>query len=525
MSRTRQRLQDESGVALVFAMLAVIILGGLGVVFVGRAVSESRVTGAEEKFEAAIHIAEAGLDDLIYRMNIDFDLVTQTPGGSEHLFDPATHGTSEDAEKAWALGIAEDANKCDMVTTSVGEACAIRPRMENATGPPAPFIFAVGFVPTRADVDKTRVVKVGIAPADFVPAKAILTQGAMNPFNITICGDDRDVHSNGDLLVKGGADTVTQSGDSKCPAGEVGNSGDVTSKGTFTKEGSPDIGPGSGKTGQELFVPSVSAIEVYKDYLHPDGPEYDGGKWVDDWNTLCPDGTARAPYFDASGNPDPCNSAATRLYPPSSGPVPSNHKGWRHTSTGSECASIGPTPCWRAGGGGNNAPPLSSGVFYVHQRNALIEGNIGNDVRITLLTDSIGTIVPFERYNSTSDAPAGDTCRSTNAAGDGSIGLFGVKVGDVEPFLKNQLLLADRDIKVGGNIETDIHGVLAAHEQVALAGEPYIVGAVITEDACPNSVSSPVSANSFSGNVVLPHTKGSVSTLPSTVHITAWNEY
>lgn len=528
MSHTRQCLHDESGVALVFAMLAVIILGGLGVLFVSRAVSESHVTGGEQKFEAAIHIAEAGLDDLIYEMNTDFDLVTQTPGGSDHIFDPATDGVSEAAEKAWALSMAEDPTTCDVVTTAVGQACAIRPRIDDAAGPPADFIFAVGFVPARADVDRTRVVKVGIAPADFVPDKAILTQGAINPFNIEICGEDRDVHSNGDLLVKGNADTVSTAADMGSCAEE--GSGDVTSKGTYTDEGSPDVGPGSGHTGQELYVPSVSAAEVYEDYLHPDGSNYDGGRWHDDWNTLCPDGTVRGPYFAAGYNPktdtpDPCNANAPQLYPQTSGPVSSNHKGWTYVTGGSDCNTIGGAPCWRAGGGGNNAPPMSDGAFYVYHRNALMEGNIGVDVNITVLVDSIGTIIPFERYTSTSDAPSGDTCRSTDASGDGSIGLFGIKTGDVGPFLKKQLLLADRDIKVGGNIETDVHGVLAAHEQVELAGDPYIVGAVITEDACPHSVSSPVSANSFSGNVVLPHNGDNVGTLPSNVHITAWNEY
>lgn len=528
MLRIRPRIHDESGVALVFALLAVVILGGLGTLFVSRAVAQSRATGSEQRFEAAIHIAEAGLDDLIYEMNTNFDLVTETPGGADHLFDPGTHGADAAAEEAWAVNIAQDDTACAVVTTAVGEACAIRPRIDDGSSAPADFIFSVGFVPSRAEADKVRVVKVQIAPADFIPAKAILTQGAINPFNIEICGQDRDVHSNGDLLVKGNADTVSTAADMGSCTEE--GSGDVTSKGTFTEEGNPDIGPGSGQTGQQLFVPSVSAAEVYEDYLHPTGKNYDGGTWHNDWNTLCPDGTVRGPYFGVGYNPetdtpDPCNTSAPQLYPPTSGPVQSNHKGWRYVTGGSDCNTIGGAPCWRAGSGGNNAPPMSDGVFYVYHRNALMEGNVGVDVNITVLVDSIGTIVPFERYTSTSAAPPGDTCKSTNASKDGSIGLFGIKTGDVGPFLKKQLLLADRDIKVGGNIETDIHGILAAHEQVELAGEPYIVGAVITEDACPHSVSSPVSANSFSGNVVLPHNGDNVGTLPSNVHITAWNEY
>lgn len=526
MSLTRRIHRDQTGVALVFALLAVIILGGLAIVFVSRAYTQQRVTGIEQRYETTIHVAEAGVDNLIAELNHDFELTTVDPTtGDAHLYDPPTAPASSDPEdeKAWALGIAE--SNCTLVPTDVGEACAIRPVLSGNV--PANFVFGVGFVPSRDTAQEIRVVKVGIVLGTFVPDKAILTDGDLNPFNITICGEYRDVHSNGSIVVEGGADTVTQSGDNKCPADEVGNSGDVTSAGTYTQNGSPDIGPGSGQTGMTQTVPPVSALATYQKFLDPNSEDFNTD-YRDNWYNLCVNTSGqmevRRPAYDAGGAliTDPCSSSGELLYPTTT--ATSHFRGWRLVSetTGFSGIDFRCAPCFRAGGG---SFPLEDGIYYARERNVYVSGNTPSGVQFSILVDSTGDVVESGvRYNAPSEAPSGDTCR-LDGRHDGSIGMEGLGGGGGEPYLEDQLLLADRDVAMGGNFKSTVHGVIAAHEQVGMEGQPSIVGALVTEDACPTSANSPVSTNSVSGSFELDHSKTVVSTLPSVVNITAWTEY
>lgn len=511
MSRTKRYLDEETGVALVFALLAVIVLGGLAVLFVNRAVAESRLTHSEQRFETTIHLAEAAIDDLIFELNTDFSVVTADPAGPVHTYS-LSPSASRDEQRAWAIDKAED--ECDLVETDVdlGEACAIRPVLPS--GQAAPFIFGVGFLPDAASQDKVRVVKVGIRLGEFVPAQSILTNGDLNPLNITICGVDRDVHSNTTMTVQGSADTVTPGTKSdSCPETA---SGKVTSKGAFTVSGNPDIDPASGQNGKEVFVPSVSAIEMYEEALRTtrsDGsanPDYERNR--QNWYTLCPNGDVRGPNIDPTSNEpvrEPCGAGAPLI------PYTGAFKGWKPPN--------GATSPWSAGGGGN-APPLSDGVFYVYERNAEISGNIGGNIQISLIVDAVGTIEPFERHENPSDFAADRTC-AKNGKNDGNISIQGVGGGDIEPFMPHNLFIADRDVSMGGNVSSDVRGVIAAHEQTGLGGTPNIIGAVIAEDACRHSSQSPESKNYVSGSFSLDHSFPLDTMLPSVVHITAWNEY
>lgn len=532
MSPTNRIQRDESGVALVFALLAVIILGGLAVVFVSRAYTQQRVTGVEQRYETTIHVAEAGVDNLISALNNDFELTTEAPDDTPHVYDPPTAPDSSDPddERAWAVDIAQ--NRCTLVSTAatggVGEACAIRPVL--SSGAPADFVFGVGFVPSRSNAQEIRVIKVGVALGAFVPAKAILTNANLNPFNITICGEHRDVHSNGSIVVEGGADTVTQEGDSKCPADEVGNSGDVTSGGPFTRNGNPDIGPGSGQTGNTETVPHISAEEAYYKFLDRGHPEWkeEYADYPDQWYNLCYDAATdqmivRRPFDGADREYDegtdsivpPCDPSGFQVYPDPSAPA-THFNGWRldHNDPGFQKFDFRCDPCFRAGGG---AFPLANGIYYAHELNAYISGSTPDGLQFSVLADSKGT--------NESPPVADDTC-DRDGRHDGNIGMEGVgSGGDVSPALEHQLLLADRDVAMGGNFKSEAHGVISAHEQVGMEGQPSIVGAVVTEDACPTSANSPVSQNSVSGSFQLDHTATNISAHSTVVNITAWSEF
>lgn len=69
--------------------------------------------------------------------------------------------------------------------------------------------------------------------------------------------------------------------------------------------------------------------------------------------------------------------------------------------------------------------------------------------------------------------------------------------------VKNLLLVAGLDLKINGNITQDqvFQGIMAAHEQVAIAGNPSLGGYIIAEDAANSS--NTATENTVSGNMEL----------------------
>ena len=54
----------------------------------------------------------------------------------------------------------------------------------------------------------------------------------------------------------------------------------------------------------------------------------------------------------------------------------------------------------------------------------------------------------------------------------------------VQPYLTNTLFIAGGDIHIGGNgNSTTYNGLLAAHEQMKMAGTPDLLGSLLAEDA------------------------------------------
>jgi hypothetical protein len=489
----RDRTQDDSGAALVFAMLATLVVAGLIAVMASRSVTEARVTASARDRETAIHVAEAGIDDVIVEVNADDDYVTlQADGVTPHEFTPALNATQAE-ERAWAIAVASDTTQCVVVPADHGEACGIRP-MKN--GAKLPWIFGVGFVPSRDNPVKVRVVKVQYDKGFFSPAKAILTNGDLT-LGATICGDAADVHTNSNVTILGGGDTVS------CAEPD----GNVTSTGSFGSGGS--VGTDSGQVNRSETIPYIRALSVYAREAaneanrgNPSADQYEG-KWFD----LCPDGRVRRPLVDglgelvlASGEPQPC--AGPILYEP-----------------GDSAAFVG----WSLQGGGGSqrwtstAAMIPDGVYYVYELDAEINGNLGGVINLTILADGKGTI---------QGQPDTGTGCTLNGSDNGNIRITGVGGGAMNPYLQDLLFLADRDFVTTGNTSTTVHGVVLAHEQVELGGTVTVTGAVMAEGACPSSPGSPVNANDNKvfGNFQLTHNGDLSLPLDSVTRITAWNE-
>ena len=70
----------------------------------------------------------------------------------------------------------------------------------------------------------------------------------------------------------------------------------------------------------------------------------------------------------------------------------------------------------------------------------------------------------------------------------------------MSPHLADTLLVAGLDILIDGNpaVPLELTGIIAAHEQIHISGNPTIAGNIIAEDA--PSTSDLVQGNSIDGN-------------------------
>jgi hypothetical protein len=85
---------------------------------------------------------------------------------------------------------------------------------------------------------------------------------------------------------------------------------------------------------------------------------------------------------------------------------------------------------------------------------------------------------------------------------------------------ENLLFVAGGDIKINGNPQQSLQGILAAHEQVSISGNPSLTGFIIAEDAANNS--STVVENRISGNMTVNYNGNVPNPFPGDVQIIAW---
>ncbi|MGH3442633.1 MAG: hypothetical protein ACRDUY_11450, partial [Nitriliruptorales bacterium] len=146
----RDRLRDETGVALIFALLSAVILGGVAVLFLATTVNEIRFTGAARDIEIALHVAEAASDEVVARVNREEDFATTWSGGDITLDDGTL--ASDESTRDWVEAMADllAADGVDPVVTGrTGEAYGIRP--VDGSGDPRDMVFGISAVPSFAD--------------------------------------------------------------------------------------------------------------------------------------------------------------------------------------------------------------------------------------------------------------------------------------------------------------------------------------------------------------------------------------
>lgn len=454
MTAFHRTLRNEEGVAIIWTiLLGAVIFMMTGIMF-ARGSSDLNQSKWDRNWQRSLHVAEAGIDHVLYSLSSDD---TWTTGETLPSF------ASNDAEKTWVLGTA--AISTELIEVSEGEWVIIKPNSGSR-------IYAVGYVPSRAVAQNTRVIRVVYDFAPYAPGHAFVTDGDLTiNGNGSFEGNLGSVHTNGDVDV----------------IGSPSFTGSLTSSGTYSPGGAT-IGDlaNSGGGMPEVDIPEVDPATLF--YL----AEY----------VLCADGRVRTgPAYAAGPEAVPGPSD-----PPCSGTLladasTSEYRGWRKTGS-----SVSQGAQWAYGGNDRY-----DGVYYIDAGSASISGGPGDGTdpwNVTILAAAQSA------FSSCSTIVGGDVTITGNPA------MRSHEKG--QPFI----IVARRDVILSGNPSANINfdGVVAAHEQVKISGNPALFGAIIVNDAC-HTPGSPVGPGSqISGNPTITYNGDLEVPLGESIRITHWNE-
>lgn len=503
MNRLRLH-QDESGMALMTALLAIVILSGLVIVFMNRAVTETRASGNARDHETAIHVAESAADNQISFINDDDEYVTTYPDTTRI---EVTNAQLVD-ETSWALGLRDALRPAGSefssgwVASSTGEAYAVRPFRTDGVPPeadgtcpvgpcsgPLDVIYAVGAVPSfGAPNAKVRVIKLQIDQDLFIPEFALITDGPLTfGGNAAIVVPDcdqtttelaletciADVHTNADFTNPGNSATIqgrVSQVDGLCPSGATAVNGCVDSS--------------SGV--EDKPVPEFNARDFYNrhgDYTPDSG---DALEWFD----LCPPGTpvAQASIRRPLGD-QPCSAGSEELW--ISGGGTTEYRGWK----------------WAPGGWRGSS--IDAGVFYVYHADAKVTGTKPPGRR------SVSILV---EQNPASKANSGSLDISGNP--------------NVEAAMESVLIITDADLDMQGTAAIGscgedpgaMSGFIGVGEQLKTQGTVSLRGAIMVRDAADDHGLVKRNTAGISGTMCLEFDPTLAMRFSGVWVITFWNE-
>jgi hypothetical protein len=465
--------------ALIMVIGTASVLGIITSVIAVQSISNLRQAGTERAFERSLHVADAGVDHMLFLIRQqkqedqtdfdDYDTVDFAP--------PA--GTPLEEERQWVLDEAEAAagDPGRLVTTREGDWIAMRARGVR-------LIYSVGYVPSYDAPRKIRVVRAEYDFAPFSPTTAILTDGDLSlGGDAAVHGSGPNVHGNGNVDVSGSADVD----------GYVSASGECDNC-----EGNPNIldSDNSGGGRPRIEVPDIDPRANYS------MSEYD----------LCPGGTVETgPNYDAAGlaldgNPAVPNPTTT----PCNGSVLADNTDFRGWGKQRDDPSQG--ALWRYSATGTTEE--YDGVYYIHQGSATISGRPGLDGfpwEVTIFAEAVSS-------------GTDESCPGHSHTG-GDIEITGGGTISFNPKGEHLGFVAGRDLKLAGNPasgNTTFTGVHAAHEQFDIRGNTGVDGAVLANDSC-DTPGSPVDASAISGSAKVTYNGASVP-LGSNIRTTLWLE-
>ena len=316
---------DERGAAIAIVLLIGTVLVLMSSVMIARGMRQLVSTSGDTNWDNALFAAEAGLDEGLQALDLQF---TATTG---ETLPAGTLGSAE--ERAWAVTAADAHPASDLVPVAGGEFVVVRP--SNST-----VLFAVGYAPSREATERrVRVIRASVdgVPWLYETEHALLVGGDLDIAGNTTINDSNDndgasVHANGE---------ITSSGASFVVEG-------CTTSGLNTFAATAQCPPSPAPPEP---LPVIDTVQIYP-YAH---------------FLLCNDRVAYAgPASLVTPDPDmvPCNGNET----------PVVLAGWSSKMQGGVVT-------W-----GNNTGVSVPGVFYVHDGNFDGRlGTVGASLEVTLI--------------------------------------------------------------------------------------------------------------------------------------------
>lgn len=480
--------RGEEGLALITALFAVLILVGLSVVFVAMARNATAQSGISRDHETAIHAAEAAIDVMIARVNVEDPddessmFVSQYHDGAALTDVRLEFGVM--TEEEWALDRAAKVPDGQIIALDGAEAVALRP--ENSSDTPLDVVYAVGYVPTRAEARRTRVVEVHFQRRLFDPSFAFQTgpacpatggTGLHMQGNGSIIDGNPDVEPPADVHSNG---SVTASGNSLTVEGRISAVGTVDSSLSTQATG----GTAGGQPCED--IPLVTPRSMYRTSADP---TFWAGGTSERWD-LCYEGNIPYARHPNTTGGLPCSNIVGQQNLSSVG----SFRGW----------TFDPNKKMWSGS-------IHPGIFYIYRASAQITGSAGSGAQaVTVLVESIGT-----------DSAGSPAAGCTGNSNTGNLCISGAP--KFVPALKDTAFVVDRDIRMGGNAGTEIGGFVTAGEQISVPGTVSLNGAMIAQDA-PHTPGSVVDANRIAGNMTLTFDSTLKPPIETIVQITAWSE-
>ncbi|MEX0825189.1 MAG: hypothetical protein WD184_00285 [Acidimicrobiia bacterium] len=436
----RRVFADDRGAALALVAILGATLAVLMSVMLTRGIAQFGNTAADECWEQSLATADSALGWGLAQLEADETFTT-----GEAL--PASLVGSGD-ERAWAREAALAVEGEDLISTPEGEGAFIRP-VDSA------IVYAIGFCPERdAANPRVRVIRAtwegGITVTSWQLTWAFLTNDDLKiSGNPTFHGAAASAHSNGSVDVSGNPDFK----DGCLTASDGG-----TASGNLKMHSSC---PPAGTRFQQPveIVPEVIPI----DHWHLS--EYD----------MCPDGKVRAgpahPTLYASVGSEPCTGQV--LDQDASSP----YRGWKFEG----CCDSKEWAKWLY-----DTNTKNDGAYFFHEGTVRVPnrpGTNGNPWRVLMIVGARGScdsVVAGDLYISGSAVLAPYTAGSAHAD-------------------NTMVVIAGRDVEWSGTGRLELPGVVAAHEQIKINGNPQVEGGFIAEAAC-DSPNSNIHDTEISGN-------------------------
>ena len=470
MTLRRRYDPSDDGIGMVFAIIVATLMLAMAATAFMLATTTVRGSGEHVRYETALHVAEHGIDQSIARLQKDEAFHT--------VGDIPRFATSADEESWLAAQLAAvstttcvDDAPC-VQSTGRGDFVVLKPCNFDDVSAPAgtclnKTIYSAAFLPSKAEATRVRILKAEYLRSTYSPDYAILAGGEPGETGLLISGTSAEV--------LGSLGSIHTNGDL-----EFTGSAHPTIDGTATATGScdpqcDDYADGSGGGKPAATVPVINPRDLYELYA---------GDASLSWYDMCPDGIVRRPVFGGT----PCSGSTT---------VDPASIGWSyHSST------------WSYSPGGSPTPP--TGVFYGYQV----------DVKIT----KGGTAAaPWEATIITEGEPS-SAVTDCQELMNGDIAISGSPV--INGYLTQIVFLAGRDLGIAGTPSQSFEGLLAAHEQVDISGNPSVLGAVLAENGCDSSESPKLAGpeSEISGNMSLTYDDEINVALGNLVRTTLWLE-